>query len=305
MEKRPSLFNGRLNLLYQALRRFISALRIPAIPIMSLGGVVWATWLGGGWRIAPSKAQVGALRRENSPKEIGFFSNLLASIPPGEGVGVILDVGANLGYSTMKYKAASDRLLSSNWQFFCVEPNWRNFPFISHNLKDVDGWRLLPFAVSRRCGFIEGGIPQRYSWRGRSVFSNTGLFTTTSGIELRPSTTNSVAGVGATELREFLGGSQVLFCKVDIEGSERLFLEQVCDWLLDGRTFVQVEINPGYQSSQDKAVIRDLVESRDYSIMTQSLADLEGTHEWFLIPNRLVGSVETNCGLKSSLHNDT
>lgn len=271
---------------------------------MFFGGVAWATWCSGGWRFAPSKQQIGALRRENSPKEIRFFSNLFDSIPARERGGIVLDLGANLGYSTMKYKAANDLLPGPKYKFIRVEPNWRNFPFISRNLESLDGWRLMPFAVSSRSEFIVGGIPIRNGWRGRSVFANTGLFTTKGGIGLRPGTTNTVAAMNPSQMREFLENVQVLFCKVDIEGNERLFLEQVGNWLLDGRTFVQVEINPEYQSSKDKVAIRDLVESRDYSVLTQPLADLDGTHEWFLIPNRLVGTVQTNCGLKTNARYD-
>lgn len=89
---------------------------------------------------------------------------------------LIIDIGANIGYTAMAFSQALESEGKSA-KMILVEPNWKNFPFLNFNLRKLklENWSLLPFGVSNRLGFKQSGILESYSWRGKVAFQNTGL----------------------------------------------------------------------------------------------------------------------------------
>lgn len=292
---------ARLNLMYQRARRFTFSLTIPAFPIFFNGALAYFTWQRRqGFSFAPSKAQIGALRRENSAKEVAFQASLLGIVPLDKSRRVILDVGANLGYSTLKHSSATHLLGCESPVHICVEPNWQNFPYMVKNLAKISNWFLVPLAISSRVGFITGGIPTSYNWRGADGRKNTGLFSTVDGLEIDNGRTLNLPAVTADTIAAFIGDLKVWFCKIDIEGSEQTFLEQANNWLLDGTAIIQFESNPIYQTDQSISSVEELAHSADYEIMVLPSADLAGTHERWLIPRKLAQQAFDKCGLIST-----
>ena len=237
------------------------------------------------------------MRSENSRRELEFYSMLFRSIDLGEERTVLLDVGANVGYSSMKFDAASHVWKKFRPSLICVEPNYRNFPYLVRNLNKVDGWGLLPFALHSRNGFLPGGVPERYRYRGRLAFRNSGLFSTVEGITFNADTAALVPALHASVLREFVGKRRVAFCKIDIEGSEMIFLRDAGDWLFGGSAIIQMEMNPAFQSPSTDSELRNIVQTQNYEVLVAPDADLTANHERFLVPMEVSELLQKNCSL--------
>lgn len=265
------------------------------MPILIFGlGVVWITRLSGlGTLIAPSRKQIAALRRTLRESELDFYEKLFTMCIRNQ-YDVILDIGANIGYTSLAYFRVLSKLGLTN-KVFLVEPNRSNFFYLDYNLRGTSprSWSLLPFGFSDNSGFEQGGIPIRALSRGRNVFKNSGLVTTHDK-QIQRGTEVELPMLSLDVGESFLKGrdpsSQIpVFCKIDVEGGEVSILQQCSDWMSRQATIFQIEVNPSYISTLTE--VEKLCEKHDYGLEPRARISKGGVYELFLYPRRLENEI--------------
>lgn len=248
-----------------------------------------------------------ALLRTISDRELELYCEIFRILEVTED-DVIVDIGANIGYSTLAFQKAfgiitrgrtGKQILKSNQievfksspNFILVEPNPRNFPFIDFNLRMINNknWLLLPFALGGETGVRVAGIDSGYSWRGSKVFTNSGLLSFSKKNDFQPGTQINLPVIDGKTFLEILKEktSRVRFCKIDTEGMELEILKILNTWFAKGRTVFQIEVNPLYTDKSFKHDLQNQCNKYNYCILVEGDSYLTGSMEWFLVPTSL------------------
>lgn len=295
------------NKVYQWLRRRYFSSKIPALPLTLVPTPAWFTYVRKErerpmWLAAPSKKQIGALRR-TLMSEISLFERLFRVISSGSGH--FVDVGANIGYSTLMWADVHKRFQQKTTiTYSCIEPNIRNLPFLEFNLRNLSNVMIFPFALGGgSSSFLTGGISMSYGHRGRSVFRNTGLFSFHGKGELASASKKSAPMVSAKVFLEFFEAETVAFCKIDIEGGELNFLFNAERWFKEGVVF-QVEINSQYFTEADWGDLENWLIRFDYCVIEPPNFSPESQknllRDVFLAPVGKAGEIASAIGWKIS-----
>jgi len=296
------------NKVYQFLRRRFFLSKVPALPLTLVPTPAWFTYVRKDrerlvWLAAPSKRQIGALRRTLT-SEISLFESLFRVISSDRLH--FVDVGANIGYSTLMWADVHKGFLQKTTiSYSCIEPNIRNLPFLEFNLRNLSNVRIFPFAVGGGItqSFLTGGIPMSYSDRGSSVFRNTGLFSFHGNGELASASKKSAPMVSTKVFLEFFEAETVAFCKIDIEGGELNFLFNAERWFQEGVVF-QVEINSQYFTEADWGDLENWLIRFNYCVIEPPSFTPESqknlSRDVFLAPAGKAGEIASAIGWKTS-----
>lgn len=298
------------NFIYQRFRNFYYAFKRPAVWLpVSLGREIRR---GGQFYVlsslklfaAPSRKQAMALLRTISERELELYCEIFRILEVTED-DVIVDIGANIGYSTLAFqkafgivtqgrtgkkilKSSQIEVFKSSPNFILVEPNPRNFPFIDFNLRMINNknWLLLPFGLGGETGVRVAGIDSDYSWRGSKVFTNSGLLSFSKKSNFQPGTQINLPVIDGKTFLEILKEmpTRVRFCKIDTEGMELEILEILNSWFATGSTVFQIEVNPLYTDKSFKQDVLNLCNKYNYCILVEGDSYLTSSMEWFLVP---------------------
>ena len=294
----PNSIDRSLRFAFDLTLRLIESARIPAVRFTLSETKAWfsVSLKDKLLLAAPSKRQMGAMRSALHRHQIAHYS-LLFGYCFREGRDVIVDVGANIGYSALAFAKAAKIAGNTLPRQILVEPNSRNFPFIRRNLKTVKGWDLLPLGLGRQTGFLRAGIPAYNRYRGTRIFMNTGLVTVRPDVDILPSTSISLPIVEVEVLLAFAPRpTEIAFCKIDVEGGELDVLQGLATWF-KAKVIFEIEVNPLYQSSDDVNQIISLLESHGYSALSNAGTKETQTSNWLLVPNELAATIGSSLSM--------
>jgi FkbM family methyltransferase len=257
---------------------------------------------------APSRKQGMALLRSMGNEEVQLYYQIFKSLNISHD-NIIVDIGANIGYSTLAFQRAfsilnQDHLdkkkngknflrkgrseLSASPKFILVEPNPKNFQFIYFNLRMINNkkWLLLPFGLGKETKICTAGIDIGYSTRGSKIFSNSGLMSFHNKVGFEPNSTSELLLVNGETFLNLIKdeANQVRFCKIDTEGMELEILEMLESWFVLGKTIFQIEVNPLYTDQSFKESILNLCSRNNYCILVEEDAGFTGSMERYLVP---------------------
>lgn len=156
---------------------------------------------------------------------------------PGEQVGTVVDVGANVGGFALYAKG-----WNRDAQVLCFEPNPQVLDMLEDNVEDESGVRVFPFALSAQAGEIT--LYQHPRNTGQSSVNG----------EFQGAQPVRVAVEQASEAMQRAGIERIDVLKIDTEGSEVPILEGLGDWLQ--RTAVAML---EYHSEEDRRRIDELM----------------------------------------------
>jgi FkbM family methyltransferase len=278
---------------------------------------------------APSRKQGMALLRSMGNDEVQLYCQIFQSLNLQHD-NVIVDIGANIGYSTLAFQKAfsilnQDKLyekkyrkiflreeqseLGTSPKFILVEPNPKNFQFIYFNLRMINKnkWNLLPFGLGKETKICTAGIDIGYSMRGRKTFSNSGLVSFRNKVGFEPSTSSELLLVNGEIFLNLIKdeANQVRFCKIDTEGMELEILEMLESWFVLGKTIFQIEVNPLYTDQSFKESILNLCSRNKYCILVEEDAGFTGSLERYLVPLSLQKELTDNSKLVRLLDPDS
>jgi FkbM family methyltransferase len=144
------------------------------------------------------------------------FANLeYACFDDLDDVGLIVDCGANVGY-TMAYFLTRHRSATA----IAVEPDERNFEVLVANIAPF-GDRVRPIRAgiwSHPCGLVVSAPSTGNEW----------------GVQVHEAAVGQTPHLTAIDIPSLLrdsGYARVSILKIDIEGSEAVLLRGNCDWL--------------------------------------------------------------------------
>jgi FkbM family methyltransferase len=175
------------------------------------------------WNIHPRQLQHSLLVRLGASSDINVFNELFikreyASLQSLESISQVLDLGANVGYSSAIFLN-----FFPGARVVAVEPDERNFEMCCINLKPYgDRVLLLHGAVWSRCGRLS---------LSRGTFGD-GREWATQVVEPAEDRVGDVQAWDVCALIHQAGGGQVDLLKVDIEGAElEVFGKTAQTWL--------------------------------------------------------------------------
>jgi FkbM family methyltransferase len=278
---------------------------------------------------APSRKQGMALSRSIDNGEVRLYYQIFKSLNISHD-DVIVDIGANIGYSTLAFQRAFSILdqdhqdkkknskiflrlrrskLSTLPKFILVEPNPKNFQFIFFNLRMINNkkWNLLPFGLGKETKICTAGIDIGYSTRGSKIFSNSGLMSFRNKVGFEPNSSSELLLVNGETFLNLIKdeANQVRFCKIDTEGMELEILEMLESWFVLGKTMFQIEVNPLYADQSFKKSILNLCSRNNYCILVEEDADFTGSMERYLVPLNLQEKLTYNSKLVRLLDPDS
>ena len=300
------------NFFYQRFRSYYHAFKVPSVWLpVALGREIGEGqfYVLSSMKLfaAPSRKQAIALVRTLSEKELKLYCQIFQILEVTEN-DVIVDIGANIGYSTLVFQKAFSRLaqdrtgkqqignsliqaFKSSPKFILVEPNPRNFRFIYFNLRMISGnkWLLLPFGLGKETRVRTAGIDSGYSWRGSKVFANSGLLSFRQINSFKHGTQINLPVIDGKTFLDLLKEDpiRVRFCKIDTEGMEFEILEILETWFASGRTIFQIEVNPLFADQTFKQNVLNLCTKNNYCVLVESDSGLTGSMEWYLVPINL------------------
>lgn len=238
---------------------------------------------------APSIPQVRAVRRDLTRKKLAWYRTLLVEGGFDRGLG--LDVGANIGHTTVLFSLATE----SRMTIFAVEPNMRNLPFLVKNFRRVRNVYLLSIGISDTKSAVRLALPDFNTKHSRIERRNTGLLATSpvtlgqGGVAAESWTIPSDLLVEITDGGTADRPTPISFVKVDIEGSEIQFF-RAAGAVFDQRAAIELEVNPLFDATGLLTEIGDLVVAHNYKLfgaIGTSIA--RGPVELFLLPREKAG----------------
>lgn len=163
---------------------------------------------------------------------------------------VIVDVGANIGLSTLflaaRYPSAS---------FICIEPEEQNFLLLKENLSHITRIEAIQAALWHKPETLQISNPDAAAYAYR-VGEQQG-WAQTAGQLIRSVTMNQV-------LEMLPPGHNIDLLKIDIEGAERcLFSEGECEWLCKVRTLA-IELHDRFEPGC-RAALTAAINNRPHS----------------------------------------
>lgn len=255
----------------------------------------------GGFRVkSPSLVQLRAAERELSTGRIEHYVKLFSIISRGRKA--VVDFGANLGYSTLSFYSAIQKISSrelSSTRFVLVEPNPDTLYLLRQNVAPVHSTAILPLAIGDRNELLSFGIPSDYASRGKDGAKNSGLFSSV-GADFIEGSAKLLPVAAFDTLSNWIGpADDVFFAKLDLEGAELGTLMQAESWF-DSEVVFQVELNPRYLDVADFSQLDQMSKARKYRILSDSplsLTSLARVTDVLLVPERLSAGLATELNM--------
>lgn len=165
---------------------------------------------------------------------------------------VILDIGANIGYTAYAY---SKLLAEKHGRCISFEPVSINCRYFLHNTRNIKNIFLVSLGLSNKKEVLTLGTPVYATEKGSDP-SNTGLLSAKAKIDNSYETWKS----GAIPLDDITDSivednETVAFIKIDVEGFELATLKGSRSILQNHKAAVQIEVNPFlFKESQVKSI---------------------------------------------------
>ena len=182
---------------------------------------------------APTFCQLNAMFREIVLRR-KFYQNLNKTLFKVEGR-IILDIGANIGY----YSLACAKFCP-NIEIISFEPSVKNIGFAGINLRNYENVSLYNFGLSNSFGRFNLKIPDYASSRKGENALNTGLFSA-----IGNETKNGARFLKLDKFSDLINlqKTNIGWIKIDVEGFELNVLKGMEEILLEGTSFLEIEIN--------------------------------------------------------------
>ncbi|MDC1470207.1 FkbM family methyltransferase [Gammaproteobacteria bacterium] len=218
--------------------------------------------------LSPTLRQTQAAVRDLSKKTINKYKDLFLKLGLSESKNkLILDVGGNLGYTSIAFRLA---LKEDSIDIYTFEPYPPSHDFIRKNIfrKNIV---LFPFGLGDKNKIVDIGLPDyTYSISNQDDRSNTGRVSMV-GIDnsINDDLSQKAYVVHADEmLKSIYMNQNVAFIKIDVEGFELDVLKGLSDTIKESRPFIQMEANPVTMkmSNTDMTTFKEFAETHDYSI---------------------------------------
>ena len=163
-----------------------------------------------------------SVRQTNAAKKWGRWENYLA--PYLDNPRVIVDVGANIGYSSIFFARNFPEAV-----IFALEPVQDNFDCLLENIRDCDG--IIPYNVA--AGRSEGSLVLSLLHNAEKNLGMMSVYGNGTRAETVP----------MFPLDELCGLATVDFIKIDVEGYEYDVLRGADGVLAKHRPIIQMEVN--------------------------------------------------------------
>ena len=192
-----------------------------------------------GFIFAPSRGQRMSALRDLFPLKFRNLRKILRAFDKADGV--VLDIGANVGYSSVVY---SDFFSKST--VYAFEPYPKNIYYLTKNTSGLNV-NIINKGLSDKPKKMKFGLPSR-----DAESKNTGRITTNFDVW------DGVIDVVAVDVMsgdQFIAErhlSNVIFIKIDVEGMEALVIEGLQSEILKNKPVICVELNGTYVNSDDK-----------------------------------------------------
>ena len=149
---------------------------------------------------------------------------------------IILDVGANIGYTTRAFST-----YDQNLEIISIEPDISNIAFTAKNVNDLPNVSIFHMGLGNDFGRFDVALPDYTKARKGEKKHNTGLF---SAIDNQSE--NGTRFTRGDDLINFLRikPKDIGWIKIDVEGFENNVLQGFNSVLSSTQSVVEVEINP-------------------------------------------------------------
>lgn len=239
---------------------------------------------------SPTFKQLNAFRSSTSKKEISKWKEIFSDLDYKEG-GTILDIGGNLGYTSLLY----NEITSINSRILTFEPYLPNIRFIQNNINKTK-IELLTIGLGDENEYVSIGFPEyTQSIKNSDDRNNTGRVSVVNVTKNdKDSFQSSCIIYKLDDLLGILKIEDIFFIKIDVEGYEGNFLRGAQSSILKYRPIIYMEINPKTlkNPSEEISYIVNFFKQHDYKFVSAikqqdiSIADINRT-DVFFIPREL------------------
>lgn len=211
--------------------------------------------------ISPSIRQLNALKNEILDRD-NIYKYIFDFLKTDNDV--ILDVGGNIGYSSLVFSIAHPQA-----RIFAFEPDLENRFVFNFNTRKAKNVYLLPFGCSDSVDEISFGFPnyiENYNDKDRKI--NTGLITAVKNKQINNTHKNIVVPIDS--FNNILNkNSSILLVKIDVEGFEKHVLKGA-NIIFSNRAIISLEYNHQYKDEFSLEDINDICIKNKYSMTVRS-----------------------------------
>lgn len=235
---------------------------------------------------SPTFKQLNAFRSSTSKKEIFKWKEIFSDLDY-KGAGTILDIGGNLGYTSLLY----NEITSINSRILTFEPYLPNIRFIQNNINKTK-IELLTIGLGDENEYVSIGFPEyTQSIKNSDDRNNTGRVSVVNVTKNdKDSFQSSCIIYKLDDLLGILKIEDIFFIKIDVEGYEGNFLRGAQSSILKYRPIIYMEINPKTlkNPSEEISYIVNFFKQHDYKFVSAikqqdiSIADINRTDVFFI-----------------------
>jgi len=235
---------------------------------------------------SPTFKQLNAFRSSTSKKEISKWKEIFSDLDY-KGAGTILDIGGNLGYTSLLY----NEITSINSRILTFEPYLPNIRFIQNNINKTK-IELLTIGLGDENEYVSIGFPEyTQSIKNSDDRNNTGRVSVVNVTKNdKDSFQSSCIIYKLDDLLGILKIEDIFFIKIDVEGYEGNFLRGAQSSILKYRPIIYMEINPKTlkNPSEEISYIVNFFKQHDYKFVSAikqqdiSIADINRTDVFFI-----------------------
>ena len=169
-------------------------------------------------------------------------------------IGIILDIGANIGYQSLFYR----KIFGKNIDIYCFEPHPINFYFLEKNLSNLENFKLMNFALGKDNTEDTMSIP--FSELDR--LSNLGLMSIGSKSNILKEKI-FIKKFDLLKMKEKIKSNT--YIKIDVEGYENNVVLGMSKFLDEQENlYLKIEVNRKYKNEKNIQELINFFEKKNY-----------------------------------------
>jgi len=237
---------------------------------------------------SPTIKQLRAADRDLMRKNIRRYTKVFKKlgISNNNDNGLVLDIGGNLGYTSIAFRLA---LKDSNMDIYSFEPYTPNHTFFKKNTLKHNIF-LFPFGLGNVNKVMDIGLPDyTFEIKNKDDRSNTGRVSLIGINNTISNQTALKANIvhGDKFLKIMFMSNKVKFIKIDVEGFELEVLSGLYNTINESMPFIQIEANPTTMEicNTNISSFREFAKVHNYSIYLLNKGVLNFFHDDDQLPN--------------------